>query len=95
MDSGVRGGATLIEFAEAIVAREPMRIGAAADAVARILGIEAVADAAGVASNFERMVRIADATGISLDARMADASEDVRESLGLVSREAAQEVSRH
>ena len=32
-----------------------------------------------MASNFERMVRIADATGIQLDARMAALSQEVRE----------------
>jgi hypothetical protein len=40
-------------------------------------------DAAGVASNFERMVRIADATGIQLDARMAAVSQEVRDTLQL------------
>ena len=43
----------------------------------------ALVDAAGVASNFERMVRIADATGIPLDARMAALSQDVRDTLHL------------
>ena len=41
---------------------------------------EAMVDAAGVAANFERMVRIADATGIPLDARMAALSQEVRDS---------------
>ena len=40
-------------------------------------------DAAGVASNFERMVRIADATGIPLDARMEALSHEVRDTLHL------------
>ena len=40
-------------------------------------------DAAGVASNFERMVRIADATGIQLDKRMEVLSQAVREALHL------------
>jgi hypothetical protein len=47
------------------------------------MGAEAVVDAAGVASNFERMVRIADSTGIPLDDRMSRASKEVREALGL------------
>jgi hypothetical protein len=42
-----------------------------------------VVDAAGVASNFERMVRIADSTGIQLDTRMAALSKGVRDQLGL------------
>jgi hypothetical protein len=40
-------------------------------------------DAAGVVSNFERMVRIADATGIQLDERMAALSQEVRDALQL------------
>lgn len=51
--------------------------------VLETMGPEAMVDAAGVASNFERMVRIADATGIPLDERMAKASKDVREALEL------------
>lgn len=51
--------------------------------VLETMGPEAMVDAAGVASNFERMVRIADATGIPLDERMAKASKDVREALDL------------
>lgn len=51
--------------------------------VLEAMGPEAMVDAAGVASNFERMVRIADSTGIPLDNRMLRASEGVREELEL------------
>ena len=37
----------------------------------------------GVASNFERMVRIADSTGIELGDLLEQASADVRDALGL------------
>ena len=40
-------------------------------------------DAAGVVSNFERMVRIADATGIELGAFLSEQTADARQSLGL------------
>ena len=46
-------------------------------------GTEVTVDAAGVASNFERMVRIADSTGIPLDERLASMSKEVREELHL------------
>jgi hypothetical protein len=55
----------------------------ARNAVVNVLGATAMVDAAGVASNFERMVRIADATGIPLDDRMATLSKDVRDALRL------------
>ena len=47
------------------------------------LGPEAMVDAAGVASNFERMVRIADSTGIELGDLLEQATADVRTVLGL------------
>ncbi len=47
------------------------------------MGSEAVVDAAGVASNFERMVRIADGTGIPLGESLAARSQSVREELDL------------
>lgn len=47
------------------------------------LGPRAMVDAAGVTSNFERMVRIADATGIELDDRLAQGSARVRAALEL------------
>ena len=40
-------------------------------------------DAAGVASNFERMVRIADSTGIPLGDGLEEFSSEVRLELGL------------
>ena len=46
-------------------------------------GSEVVVDAAGVIANFERMTRIADGTGIPLDAAPQLASHDFREALGL------------
>ena len=52
-------------------------------AVIEVLSPEVMVDAAGVASNFERMVRIADATGIQLDKRMEVLSQEVREALHL------------
>ena len=51
--------------------------------VTAALGPAAMVDAAGVASNFERMVRIADATGIELGDQLEQFSADVRATLGL------------
>jgi hypothetical protein len=49
-----------------------------ADCWARWWGVEAMFDAAAVASNFERMVRIADGTGIPLGERLETAARGVR-----------------
>ena len=55
----------------------------ARDALRAKAGSEVVVDAAGVIANFERMTRIADGTGIPLDAAPQLASHDFREALGL------------
>ncbi len=69
-------------FAEAIVTGA-QTLPQSRDAVIEALGAEAMVDAAGVVSNFERMVRIADSTGIELGDRLEQASAGVRDALGL------------
>ncbi len=73
----------LIAFADAIVDADDHTLQHTRHGVLEAIGPEAMVDAAGVASNFERMVRIADSTGIPLDDRMAKASQNVREELEL------------
>ncbi len=75
-------GAELVAFAEAIVTGD-QTLAQSRTTVVETLGPEAMVDAAGVASNFERMVRIADATGIELGDRLEQGSADVRATLGL------------
>ena len=81
--SGVEHGNLLIAFAEAIVGDDDTTLTHARHAVIEGLSPEAMVDAAGVASNFERMVRIADATGIQLGERMAALSQETRDALHL------------
>ena len=66
VESGVPHGADLVRFAESVVAGSGADCEAARQALADNMGAEALVDAAGVISNFERMVRVADATGISI-----------------------------
>ena len=70
-------------FAEAIAGRRADALDAARSAVVAAMGEEAMVDAAGVAANFERMVRIADATGIPLGEGLETFSRDVRQELDL------------
>jgi hypothetical protein len=81
--SGVEHGTVLIAFAEAMVEDDDAALTHARQAMIEVLGPAAMVDAAGVASNFERMVRIADSTGIQLDERMEVLSKEVRENLRL------------
>jgi hypothetical protein len=81
--SGVRNAAELLAFADAAVAGEPAALGAARARLLEALGPAALVDAAAVVANFERMVRIADGTGIPLDAPVAALAADLRQTLGL------------
>ena len=81
--SEVEHGDVLIAFADAIVSRDEATIAHTRDAVLQSAGPDVMVDAAGVASNFERMVRIADATGIPLDERLERVTQEVRDELQL------------
>lgn len=83
VESGVPHGVVLIEFADAIVLGDANRIRNARDAVAAAMDARATVDAAAVASNFQRMVRIADSTGIPLGDQMEAVTADARAALGL------------
>jgi hypothetical protein len=74
----------LIAFAEAIVTGTEPDITMARENLLQVAGSEVVVDAAGVASNFQRMVRIADSTGIELGVESVVAeTEDLRSALGI------------
>jgi len=81
--SGVAHEETLLAFTEALVSGEREALVIARTRVLHELGPEALVDAAAVASNFERMVRIADATGIPLDSFLDEMTADIRAELHL------------
>lgn len=82
VDSGIEHGAELVGFAETVVAREPAAIESARQRLLEAAGVPAMLDAAGVVSNFQRMVRIANATGIGLG-HAQQSTADLRASLGI------------
>jgi hypothetical protein len=89
-DSSVPGAGALIGLVEAsLSSNEESRL-AARERVRSELGSEVLVDAAGVIGNFERMVRIADGTGIPLDAPVNVATEAVRLELGIDAYAAAE-----
>lgn len=81
--SGVVHEETLLALTEAMVSDEREALVIARTRVLEELGPEALVDAAAVASNFERMVRIADATGIPLDHFLDELTVDLRAELKL------------
>jgi hypothetical protein len=88
-DSGVAHAEELTAFAEAAVRGDPAQLATARDTLREVAGSAVLVDAAGVVGNFQRMVRIADGAGISLDTSVRMMSEDFREELGLDQFESA------
>ena len=82
-ESGVAEADALLAFSDALVAHDGDALPRARADLLERLGPEGLVDAAAVASNFERMDRIADATGIPLDAPLAMMTEDLRTELDL------------
>jgi DNA-binding phage protein len=82
-DGNIPHGALLVELADATFARNEEAMARLRTEVADKMGADAVVDACGVIANFQRMVRIADGTGIPLDDMMMSMSSDIRPQLGL------------
>lgn len=80
--AGVAFGAELIAYADAVVARST-DIPETRDAVHKSMGDAGVVDAAAVIANFQRMVRIADGTGIPIDGPLDVLSADIRHEIGI------------
>ena len=81
--SGVAEADALLAFTDALVAHDADALARARTGLLERLGPEGLVDTAAVASNFERMDRIADATGIPLDTPLAMMTEDLRGELHL------------
>jgi hypothetical protein len=80
---GVPHERELLALAEAVVRGDEAALAKARGDALAALGPERFVGAAAVASNFERMVRIADATGIPLDAPVAALSASLRSEIGI------------
>lgn len=73
----------LMKFAEAFARRDDTALNEAREDLLQEAGPAVLVDAAGVAANFQRMVRIADSTGIPLDERNVALTAGVRKELKL------------
>lgn len=83
--SGVAHGELLSRFVELTLDwnAESAALAAARDDLAVAASPAALVDAAAVIGNFQRMVRIADGTGIPLDRPVAIVTAELREELGI------------
>jgi len=82
-NSGIEGDSVLNQFAQAALGDDELAIECARHRVSETLGDAAMVDAAAVIANFQRMVRIADGTGIPLDEPVLMTSQSIRSELGI------------
>lgn len=73
----------LARFAEAIAQRDTAGITRTRDELVQVAGEVVMVDAAAVAANFQRMVRIADSMGIPIDDKNVEAGASIRQELEL------------
>ena len=73
----------LMRFATAVATRDEDELVRCRDELVAAAGAEVMVDAAAVAANFQRMVRIADSTGIPVDATRMPAAQVVIDALDL------------
>ena len=72
-----------MDFAEAVLGRDDGRLSRARIRLTEALGTDALVDAAAVVANFNAIDRIADATGIPIDAERVQLTADLRAQLGI------------
>ena len=82
-DAGVPYGRLLVEFAEAVLGEDRAALTRARTALHTAIGPAGLVDAAGVVGLFNAIDRVADATGIPLEAEKAAASAGFRAELGV------------
>jgi len=79
---GIEHSDSLLIFANAFMGDDKAALAKARDRLVEAMGVDAMVDAVGVASTFQRMDRIADATGIPSDGPIALMQEDLAKQLG-------------
>ena len=82
-DAGVPHGRLLVEFAEAVLGEDEAALARVRAALGEAIGPAGLADAAGVVGLFNAIDRVADTTGIPLEAERAEVSADLRAALGV------------
>ena len=92
---GIKYGRDLMLFAEAVASRDAKSLKICRENLLKAAGQKVVVEAAAVAANFQRMVRIADSTGIPIDKDSLKASKNVRKDLNLAKFASARHTAEH
>ncbi len=77
-------GDLLLAFADAVLASDDQAVTRARDALYDSMGGRALVDAAATVASYNATVKVADATGIPLDAETAEETAELRADLGLM-----------
>ena len=85
----------MLEFAEALIGSDRVRLDAARTALAAKLSKATVTGASAVAGNFSKNDRIANALGIPADPRDLEPTREMRSQLGLDDFKSAANTFRH
>ena len=80
---GIADAPLLVAFADALAGGDAAQLSEVRDQVRSALGEAALVDTCAVAAVFNAVVRIADATGIPLEAYKEEISTDLRRDLGI------------
>jgi len=91
---GIKFGTELMNFATAVAARDSAALVRSRQSLLDVAGPAVLVDAAGVAANFQRMVRIADSIGIPVDDMSSELGREIRRDLNLERFPSAQNSSR-
>jgi len=92
---GIEFGAQLMRFGESVATRDTNALQSSRKELLEAAGQQVLVDAAGVAANFQRMVRIADSIGIPYDDMKSEMGKKVREDLDLTAFESAKHTLDH
>ena len=87
---GIEYGTELMSFAESLAQRDESGLARSRTALRQAAGDKVLVDAAGVAANFQRMVRIADSIGIPFDNMQSDFVNSIQTELNLARFASAQ-----
>ena len=87
---GIEYGTELMSFAESLAQRDESGLAHSRTALRQAAGDKVLVDAAGVAANFQRMVRIADSIGIPFDNMQSDFANSIQTELNLARFASAQ-----
>ena len=83
IDPGVEHGPLLGQLVDAVISRRWDDVGGIRGECVQVMGLQETVDAIAVASAFNGITRIADATGIPLDAAPAEATAEMRAELAI------------